>query len=101
MCHSTQNGYKIFEAQPKKAFRLIYRTETELNRRLYGEPETMWVDSASSLILLKTADKSLHMIHNKTKLWTKPFGLTSISQIIPYADSYYVKIHFIYLVDFN
>ena len=39
MCHSDQNGYKIYEAQPKKAFRVIYSTETELNRRLYGEPE--------------------------------------------------------------
>jgi hypothetical protein len=39
MCHSTQNGYKIYEAQPRKAFRLIYSSETELNRRFYGEPE--------------------------------------------------------------
>lgn len=39
MCHSNQDGYKIYEAQPKKAFRLVYSTETELNRRLYGEPE--------------------------------------------------------------
>ncbi len=39
MCHSNQYGYKIYEAQPKKAFRVIYSSETELNRRLYGEPE--------------------------------------------------------------
>lgn len=41
MCHSNQNGYSIYEAQPKKAFRVIYTTETELNRRLYGEPEVV------------------------------------------------------------
>jgi hypothetical protein len=39
MCHSNQNGYSIYEAQPKKAFRVVYTTETELNRRLYGEPD--------------------------------------------------------------
>jgi hypothetical protein len=39
MCQSDKNGYKIYEAQPKKAFRVIYSTETELNRRLYGDPE--------------------------------------------------------------
>lgn len=39
MCHSNQDGYSIYEAQPRKAFRVVYTTETELNRRLYGEPE--------------------------------------------------------------
>ena len=40
MCHSTQSGYKIYEAAPKKPFRVIYSTETELHRKYYGEPET-------------------------------------------------------------
>ncbi len=46
----------------------------------------MWADTASYMILLKTTDKSLHMIHNKKKLWTKPFGLGSISKILTRDD---------------
>jgi len=42
MVHSDQNGYKIFVAEPRKPFRMIYETETELNRRLYGDPELVF-----------------------------------------------------------
>ena len=41
ICHSTKDGYKIYESQPKNPYKLIYSTNTELNRRLYGEPETV------------------------------------------------------------
>jgi hypothetical protein len=53
----------------------------------------MWVDDASSLILLKTSDKSLHLIQNKTKLWTQNYGLASIAQIIPHADNLLVSLN--------
>lgn len=51
----------------------------------------MWVDSRTNFILLKTSDKSLHLIQNKTKLWTQAFGLSAIAQTIPHADSYIVS----------
>lgn len=41
MCHSTKNGYKIYEALPTNPYRLFYASETALNRRLYGEPHTV------------------------------------------------------------
>lgn len=51
----------------------------------------MWIDSASSSILLKTSDKSLHLIQNKKKIWTKAYGLSALEQIIPESDSYIVN----------
>lgn len=39
MCHSTKDGYKIYDAQPKNPYRHLYSFDEELNRRLYGEPE--------------------------------------------------------------
>jgi hypothetical protein len=55
MCHSDHKGYTIFEAQPKKAFRMIYSTEQEINRRLYGEPEIVLIKYKSSYGLMQRA----------------------------------------------
>ena len=65
MCHSNQDGYSIYEAQPRKAFRVVYATETELNRRLYGEPEI--VDSATNYrfgLIIKAKEYSLRLLIN-------------------------------------
>ena len=93
MCHSNQNGYKIYEAQPKKAFRIIYSTETEINRRIYGEPEAVWADGDTQRILLKTMDKSLHLIHDKKKIWSKPYGLSSIIKTFTFEDKLIVSFY--------
>ena len=54
----------------------------------------MWADTPSSLILMKTTDKSLHLINTqtKTKVWTRPYGLSSLIKLVLNKDKYIVLI---------
>ena len=46
----------------------------------------MWVDSETKLILLKTSDKSLHLIDDDKKRWTKYHGLSYLNKVIFHND---------------
>ncbi len=52
----------------------------ELAKEHYGVPEKLWVDSDSDTIVIKTADKSLHLIKGKEKVWTRQEGLTAVKK---------------------
>lgn len=51
-----------------------------IQRKYYGLPEKLWVDSASDAIVVKTADKSLHLIKGTNKVWTRHEGLASVKE---------------------
>ncbi len=38
------------------------------------------MDSGSDDVIIMTADKSLHMIHKDTRIWTRQEGLTGVSK---------------------
>lgn len=49
-------------------------------KEYYGNVEKIWVDSNTENILLKTADKSLHLVKGKEKIWTRQEGLTLVKK---------------------
>jgi len=54
----------------------------------------MWSDNDTGMIVLKTSDKSLHMIHNKAKIWTRSFGLGSIVKLLHHENNIIVIFYY-------
>ena len=59
---------------------LMVNFTKDLVREHYGLPERLWVDSESNTVIMKTADKSLHMVKGSEKVWTRQEGLTEITK---------------------
>ena len=80
---------KVTVIYPDNITEIIYKNGTDIQTRLYGKSVGIW--GSRNSVLLKSNDKSIHLMREGIKQWTMIFSISFPKRILQHYKGFIVS----------